>query len=180
MTVSVEPVAYRNSLRSKGWYGPSRSEGWTHTTAFVDFRHSPSKAFPHSTWPEDHHAWEYSKAALSAADKDYKEAGLSSASPAARRAMLIALRSILAPDSVYPTFSIEDDGSLVAEWLFEPMSLELYAETDGSTHFVLRKSGLAIRRSKSTTPLRRLLRDISSIVSQRNPDWRNLFAWPAH
>lgn len=181
MSVLATPTAYRESMRSSGWHGAARhEERHGGTEAFVDFRQSRPEGSPagHATWPADHRAWEYSKEALSSVERDYETAGLSPASGTARRAMLTTLRSILAPDSVYPTFSIDEDGSLMAEWRFEPMSLELYAETDGATHFVLRQSGKAIVRSTSTTPLRRLLRDVSSAAARRNPNWRSLFVWP--
>lgn len=183
------PVAYRRASHARGWRtaederacGFRPTKGTTRRVyAFVDFRQQPGQARPASgrtagSWPDESAAFEYARGRMEQLKVEHEEAGLPSSAPLAEVRMLQVLRAVLATNSVYPTMSIDDDGSVIAEWRILRFGLEILAEPNGEVSYALRKEGLRVSGGTSVTLLRRQLRNLTAIVDQANPNWRSLF-----
>lgn len=121
-------------------------------------------------------AYDYARVGLRRAQAQVEAAGYSNATAVAANAMLFTLRDVLSDDSVYPTISIDEEGGVTAEWHAGALTLEVDVDPHGAMEWSLRgKTGQVAHTGKSTTPLRRILRDLSAFVADANPNWRALF-----
>lgn len=189
MSILAEaPEAYRSAVRRDDAEAhatkrrkPPSYQAQLKAVAYVDFRRpevGPSGSRRQAcaaAWPDESAALEYAKGRLDQLKTEYAEMGLTTPVPVAEERMLQVLRSVLAPDSVFPTMSIDDDGSVIAEWRFLRRGLEIVAEPDGDVSYAIRIEGRRVGGGVSTTPLRRLIRDITAFVDRANPKWRSLF-----
>lgn len=89
---------------------------------------------------------------------------------------LSVLRDVLAADSVYPSVSLDADGSLIAEWRAGPRRIDIEVSAEGEETFTVRTRGQQPSYvGPSIARLRRHLRDLSTTTNAQNPRWRSLF-----
>lgn len=153
--------------------------------AFVDYRdatdprrgrrrgQSPLRGA--AAWPQHIPALDYARTQLARHRQNHAAECLPAADPLAERRMLQLLEAVLAADSVYPTMFVDEDGAVVAEWRLLDYGIEFTTEPDGTSGYVLRHKGIRRGSGGSITTLRKLLRDVSAIVAEANPNWRSLF-----
>lgn len=126
-------------------------------------------------WPAPMPAYDYARSQLASLIQQHTEVGLAIPNAATVGQMGRVLRDVLAEDSIYPTLSIDEDGGLVAEWHVGTYSLEVDIAPNAVFSYTVRQEGRRLGRGTSRTPLRKMIRDLSTIVSTANPNWRSLF-----
>ncbi|UFN46073.1 hypothetical protein [Nocardioides okcheonensis] len=118
--------------------------------------------------------FEYAKWQLEQIAEHHAADGLETANPNAEARMVDLLRSLLRPNTLYPTMSVDEDGDVIAEWRIMDHGLELIT-TDSRAYWVLRRRGRRVTTSSSIPGLRTLLSDLTEIAEQHNPRWTALF-----
>jgi hypothetical protein len=126
-------------------------------------------------WPVAVPAYRFARGQLARLTTEHLEAGLEKPSDIAYHRMLHVLRSVLSEDSVYPTMSIDQDGGVIAEWHIAHYALEVDVAPDGGFVYTVRQKGKRVGGGTSQTPLRKVIRDVSTMVAHLNPNWRSLF-----
>lgn len=172
------PAVYERARRRQVSQFKTRDAAFAYLTTGMPqtYRAGASRDHGHgSEWLAPVPAYRYARGQLARLAAEHSVTGLEAPSDVAYHRMLHALRDVLAEDSVFPTMSIDDDGGIIAEWRIGNHSLEIDVDPEGGFSFTTRLNGRRLSGGQSQTPLRKIIRDVSAIVAQVNPNWRSLF-----
>lgn len=125
-------------------------------------------------WQPANASYEYALWQLQQISDKAHALGAGEPSAAAKVRMVHGLRSLLGPEMLYPTISVDEDGDLTAEWRVLDFGLE-YVTTTDSAYWVLRKDGERQTLMESISVLRSVLSSLTDLANTANPAWRSLF-----
>ncbi|TQK68273.1 hypothetical protein [Nocardioides sp. SLBN-35] len=135
---------------------------------------------PAQQWPASAMAYDHARAEMKHINAELHHQGLSGIPELASSSMRHALRDVLAADSIYPSMSLDEDRSLLAEWRYGAEAIEVETTASGVFSWTHYRDGQIIKSSTSRTHLRQVLRDLTATVEAANPNWRSLFRTHAH
>ncbi len=126
-------------------------------------------------WGRSSPAYVYARAQLRGIERDLVLHGQPVAAPVPQQQMLRILNRVLAEDSLYPSMSIDEDNTVLAEWRVGLDAITAEVDAAGQFTWFVHRDGRPLVEQGSITVLRRVIRDVSAVVDDLNPSWRALF-----
>lgn len=113
--------------------------------------------------------------ALQALPVDWDGSGGKPVSKAAASAMRRALDTVMSSESVFPYLVPSGDGGMLAEWHAGPRKLEIEVDASGELVSFAARSGEEPLCSCTVNQFTIMLRSVTTLVKQANPNWQELF-----